>query len=348
MKRVQLHSNSNHASQKEDGPIIEQGIGLAIGNFDGIHLGHQKLLNNLVAYCRPRNLRPCALTFNPHPRFFFSGTNTPRLASDQTCDFLLENMGIEYLFVQEFDHVFAQLHPEDFIEKFLHRKLSTQVVCIGENFRFGVNRTGDPTYLRDHGKRFGMESIVVKSEFYEGKEMSSSRIRSSLDEGDLTTVNAMLGRSYSIEGKLNAGRQLGRTIDIPTLNIEALGQALPKTGVYSGYTTLSALSSNEPSSQPQRSVINIGYAPTVTSGELNPSIRIESHLIDTTRSYGQFPEIHRVEIDQTTKNLLSQPDKIKSVQISFGSRLRSEMKFQGVDELKNQIFKDIVLALRSL
>ncbi|MGB7441235.1 MAG: bifunctional riboflavin kinase/FAD synthetase [Coleofasciculaceae cyanobacterium] len=321
---------------------------VALGNFDGIHRGHEYVIGPILQaaqaeqstsetclwesrlvglqgldsdnlredFANPRMLGAervyaTVATFNPHPREFFSGVArkllTPRSEKVQQ----LSVLGVEQLVLLPFDRELASLSPQQFVEKILVQQLDVRHVSVGEDFRFGHQRSGTSADLQTLASAYGIEVTVVSLQTSRSERISSSVIRQSLDLGDISKANRLLGRSYSLTGSVVKGQQLGRTIGFPTANLQLSPEKfLPRKGVYCVRVWGSDFRS---ATSPQSGVMNIGERPTVNGTRLT----VEVHLLDCSPDlYGQ------------------------TLTVSLEKFLRPEQKFDSLDALKMQIQAD--------
>ncbi|MGB5082697.1 MAG: riboflavin biosynthesis protein RibF, partial [Burkholderiales bacterium] len=203
------------------GPAALPPVALTVGNFDGIHRGHQAMLARLVGEARRRALVSCVLTFEPHPREFFAPQSAPtRLTSLREKLELLAAHEVERVHVQRFGASFARLDAPLFVEQVLAKRLQARWLLIGEDFRFGAKRTGDIALLKSLGPRFGCEVEVMPVVTASGLRVSSSAVRAALAAGDLASAQALLGRPYGISGRVVHGRKLGRELGFATANVQ--------------------------------------------------------------------------------------------------------------------------------
>jgi len=287
---------------------------VTIGNFDGVHVGHQAILTRVCANARTADRVSAVLTFYPHPAKVLRPAEAPPLLEtiDQRIA-RLESTGIDAVLVARFDRELASLSPEEFAEAFLAKTMRAGSVFVGENFRFGHRQAGDVKLLREVGARLGFQVEIVPPVYEEigGQRLviSSSAIRAAVREGRLDEAARMLGRPFALEGEIRTGSGLGRKLVVPTLNLATEQELLPKLGVYATETTVA--------SADYRSVTNVGMRPTFDGAKL----AIETHLFGFS------------------DNLTSGP-----MAIRFHSRLRDEQKFAGPEELKQQILRDIETA----
>lgn len=295
---------------------------LTIGNFDGCHLGHQELLRMAREAAESCNAATTVLTFDPHPREFFTPLMTvPRLFQPAQKLRALAEQGVDRVFVQKFDAEFSQLTPEHFCQKLLVTHLKTVAITVGYDFRFGKSRAGS---LNDFRMYIPDARIQEANEIRLGDDtISSSTVRKYLQLSQVQKANQLLGRNYLLEGTIQKGRQLGRQLGFPTANIVVDSQLLPEPGVYCGFATLEGsapiflLPSNK-----IPCVLNIGYRPTISQEQ--PQLLVETHLL--TGKYGQDA-------------LYGLP-----IGIYLTDHIRHEQKFIGLDELKAQIQSDCAIA----
>ena len=285
---------------------------LAIGSFDGIHLGHQAILRSVVARARALNAVPTALTFDPSPRKVLRPeTAPPQLSTIAQRLAGFQALGLEAAVVLPFTLELSRLKPEEFVEQILLRNLRIKAVFVGENFRFGHKQAGDVNLLRKLGAEHGFEVVVLPPVIYRGEVVSSTLIRKEIADGDVSRAARLLGRPCVLTGEVISGTGTGHRFTFPTLNLAAEQGLLPRRGVYITRTCLD----DEPRSH--RSVTNIGMRPTFDGSALS----VETHLLDT--------------------QLTSPP---KRIELRFWERLRDEKKFSGPEELRAQIACDIANA----
>src|SRR5260370_24028906 len=208
-------------------------VALTVGNFDGIHRGHQAMLQRLLAGARKRSLTSCVLTFEPHPREFFAPQAAPtRLTSLREKLELLAAHGVERVHVRRFSRSFAALAPEAFVEQVLAKRLRARWLLIGEDFRFGAKRAGDLALLKKLGALHGYEVETMPTVMHAGVRVSSSTVRAALAAGDLVAAETLLARTYSISGRVLHGRKLGRELGFATANVQLKHNRPPLTGIY--------------------------------------------------------------------------------------------------------------------
>ena len=285
---------------------------LAIGNFDGIHLGHQAILRTTVERARALNAVSTALTFDPSPRKVLRPeTAPPRLSTNAQRMEWFNALGLEAVVVLHFTLDLARLSPEEFVDQILLRDLHVKAVLVGENFRFGHRQAGDVKLLSELGAKHGFDVVIVPPVVYRGEVVSSTIIRREVAEGDVSHAARLLGRPFALTGEVVSGSGTGRRFTFPTLNLAAEQELLPARGVY---ITRSCL---EGETRSHRSVTNIGLRPTFNGSSLS----VETHLLDT--------------------ELATAPNRIE---VRFCNRLREEKKFSGPEELRAQIARDIARA----
>ncbi len=285
---------------------------LAIGNFDGIHLGHQAILRATVERAQALNAVSTALTFDPSPRKVLRPETAPlRLSTNAQRMEWFRALGLEAVVVLPFTLDLARLSPEEFVEQILLRDLHIKAVLVGENFKFGHKQAGDVKLLSQLGAKHGFAVVIVPPVVYRGEIVSSTIIRREVAEGDVSHAGRLLGRPFALTGEVVSGTGTGSRFTFPTLNLAAEQELLPARGVYVTRTCLDG----EPRSH--RSVTNIGVRPTFNGSSLS----IETHLLDA--------------------QLAASP---KRIEVRFWKRLREEKKFTGPDELRAQIAADIARA----
>lgn len=235
----------------------EHGCVLTIGNFDGVHRGHQALLAKLTAKARATGLPASVLTFEPHPREYFAHENRPRrLTSLREKIQLLAAQGVDRLYIGRFNARFASLTAEQFIDDILIRGLGVRDLMIGDDFRFGKGRKGDFAMLQHAGQTSGFTVEAMHTLVHEGERVSSSAIREALADGDMPHAARLLGRPYSISGRVMHGDKIGRTIGFPTANIQLKHRSPPLMGIYT-------VSVEGLADKPWPGVASIGVRPTI-------------------------------------------------------------------------------------
>lgn len=285
---------------------------LTLGVFDGLHLGHQKIMETVVRRAREINAVPTVITFDPHPRAVLHPESAPPLL--QTLDQRLaafEVLGIEQAIIIRFNKEFAAQDAETFIREVIYERLQAREVYLGKGFEFGRNRGGNIALLKKMSKELGFYADEVLEIRVRGHRISSSKIRELLKEGKVNRVRRYLGRPYGVEGQIEHGSQRGHEIGFPTANLKPRNRVIPKFGVYVTATLIDG--------KWRRSITNIGVRPTFENAA-EPSI--ETYIFDFDNNlYGDV------------------------LRIRFLHRLRDEKKFSGIEELKAQIEKDTSRAL---
>lgn len=281
---------------------------VTIGTFDGVHVGHQKIIKRLINIGKQIHLKSVILTFFPHPRMVLqkdSGIKLINTINERGA--ILDALGLDYLLVKKFTKAFSRLSAEDFVKKILVDKLNAKKVIIGYDHRFGRNRNADINDLRKFGDLYGFEVEEISAQDINEVSVSSTKIRKALEEGDIAKANAFLGYPFMLTGKVVKGKALGRQIDYPTANIQIAEdyKLIPKHGSY----VVSSVINN----QVVFGMMNIGFNPTVEGHE-------------------ETIEVHFFNFNKNIYN--------KTIQIDLLHRLRDEQKFESVEALKNQLLKD--------
>jgi riboflavin kinase / FMN adenylyltransferase len=286
---------------------------LTIGNFDGLHLGHQAILGTVVKRAREFKMRSAVLTFDPHPLRVLAPEQAPKLIStpQQKLD-LLASMGIDLVFTARFDAKFAALTPEAFIRKYLIDGLHTKTLCVGGNFTFGHRQTGTIETLRRWSKEFDLVEIPPVST--RGVIVSSTHVRRRIQDGRVSGACRLLGRWFEIEGRIIPGAGRGRKVTVPTLNLEPENELIPNQGVYITRTSMDA---GVGSGDFVDSITNIGTRPTFEGN----SQTIETFVLHTTV-----------------------PEGTRRARIKFLKRIRDERRFDSPELLREQIGRDVQVA----
>ena len=283
---------------------------ITIGNFDGVHAGHQRLFQELADLARDRGLRPTVLTFDPHPACVVAPDRVPRLLTtpEERVE-LMRRYGIEQVLILPFTMEIARLSPEEFVQRIVARTLGAKIVLVGENFRFGHKQSGDTHILAELGRSHGYETRVVGAVKCRGRVVSSSEVRRLIEEGNVALACRLLDRPYSVSGKVVHGRGVGSKQTVPTLNLRTGAKVLPRAGVYVTRTH---------DGSHWDSVTNVGYRPTFGGDR---ELGIETFLLDPLE--GDAP---------------------KHIRVEFLYRLRDERKFENAAALKTQILRDVARA----
>jgi riboflavin kinase / FMN adenylyltransferase len=294
---------------------------ITVGNFDGVHLGHQKLLHRVAERALHAGVTSGVLTFDPHPTYVLAPDRSPKILTPLPEKVaLIEATGIDVLWVRRFTTELSRMSPVEFLDEALLRGLRARVLVVGPNFRFGYRQTGDVQLLMELGRDRGIEVEVVQATRIRGQMASSSRIRELAALGRVNAACRLLGRPFSVSGPIVRGLGIGREQTVPTLNLAHVDRALdgqpprqlPKAGVY---VTRTRVAGSE-----HESVTNVGRKPTFGEHELT----VEPHLLDYRGG--------RIEAD--------------AMEIQFLHRLRDERKFDDAAALKAQIMKDAERSLR--
>lgn len=284
---------------------------IAIGNFDGVHLGHQQLISEVVGKARKLHAPSIVMTFEPHPFEFFLGKNCPipRITRLREKFLALADLGVDYVIIIKFNQQVANISASHFVEMIYHALHPKQII-IGDDFRFGHKRQGDVELLNKMGKELGFTVENIPTRMIEGSRVSSTRVRAALKEGQLELVKKLLGRPYTMLGRIRGGQQLGRKLGFPTANIALHRHLTPVMGIF----TVCVDGLNE---KPEPGVASVGIRPTMGGTEA----LLEVHLLDFHRNiYGL------------------------SVSVEFCKKLRDEICFPNLETLKEQIAKDVALA----
>jgi riboflavin kinase / FMN adenylyltransferase len=280
---------------------------VTIGNFDGCHLGHQKILRDVAERARRAGALAAVLTFFPHPARVLRPAEAPALLEslDQRLA-AIDSCGIDAALVMPFDRELANMSAEDFVRRIMVDTMAAQAVLVGGNFRFGHGGAGDVKLLVELGQRSGFTAQVVPPVSEDGVVISSTAIRAAIREGRVEDARRMLGRPYALAGEIRTGTGQGRKLVVPTLNLATEQEVLPKNGVYATEARVAG--------RTHRAATNVGMRPTFEGSR----ITIESYLFD---------------FDQTLTS--------GKLEVRFWQRLRDERKFSGPGELKEQVLKDI-------
>ncbi|MDC3127322.1 bifunctional riboflavin kinase/FAD synthetase [Candidatus Pelagibacter bacterium] len=281
---------------------------VAIGNFDGVHLGHQKVLRQAKIKSKKERLPFGLITFEPMPVMFFN----PKIKNHRINQLSqkknqLEKLKLDFLVIVKFNKKFSLLSAEYFIKKIIKDKIQSRFIFVSKNFRFGKNRKGNISLLKNYEKKLGYKTIITSPLNRSKRIISSTIIRKKIKKGNISEVNKLLGRTWSIEGKVVKGKRRGRLIGFPTCNLKMRDYVIPKLGVYSVIVQTKQFK--------KRGIANIGYRPTFNGLNL----------------------LLEVNIFGINKNLYN-----KELIVKFIKFIRSEKKFKGLEQLKKQIKFDIV------
>ena len=292
-----------------------RGCVATIGNFDGVHLGHQAVLGQLSEQADELGLPLVVITFEPYPQEFFApaGESPPRLTRLREKLQVLRRYGVDRVLVLRFDRALSQMSAEAFIKRLLVEGLDVRYLVVGDDFHFGHHRQGDVAMLRAAGEKHGFQVVEMYTFNIDNERVSSTRVREALSRGELNRAAQLLGRAYRISGRVVHGEQRGRTIGFPTANIHLHRRVTPLRGVYA--VEMFGLAGDE--TIPLKGVANIGHRPTVNGTRC----QLEVHLFDFDREiYGEY------------------------VQVEFIKRLRDEIRFESFTALRAQIALDVAEA----
>ncbi len=295
--------------------LIPGGCVATVGNFDGVHMGHQAILRQLGEHASELDVPAVVLTFEPQPREYFQAEAAPaRLTPFREKFRLLAEQGVDKLVCLRFKESLAAMTAEDFVQQLFIDSMGIKRIIIGDDFRFGHKRDGDIHTLRTMGAEAGFDVIPIDSFSIDGERVSSSSVRHALKRYDFDLAKTLLGRAYSISGHVRHGEKRGRQLGFPTANIELRRVTTPLLGVYAAYVHRSGMPSSA-------GVVNIGNRPVFNGSKL----LLEVHLLDFSDDlYGQY------------------------ISVEFVERLRGEQKFGSIDELTKQISQDITSARKLL
>jgi len=305
---MKLYKNFN-ISKNHKGSII------LIGNFDGVHVGHQKLFKLANSYKKKFNLDIGVLTFEPMPKMFFNkDIKNFRISNINQKNIILKKLGVDFVITQKFDKKFSKIKSDFFIKKILSKKLEAKYIFVSNNFRFGNKREGNVNQLIKNEKTHHYKIIKPQPLILSQKVISSTYIRSLLEKGDLKKTNKLLGRNWSIEGIVQKGRQQGKKIGFPTCNIDIKDYVIAMPGVYAVKVK------QKNSNKSLKAIANLGYRPTFNQKK----ILLEVHIFNFSG------------------NLYN-----KYLSIEFTKFIREEKKFKNVSHLRKQIQSDLKVAKRS-
>ena len=291
--------------------LFPNGSSVALGMFDGVHLGHIEIINKAKEYSKEKSLTSVVATFSNHPHTEITGQAPKLLSTFEERTSLIEKLGIDTIFALDFDSKLRHLSAQDYFTKILIDCLNAKFISVGYDHKFGFNQEGTTDKLKEWGDKFRIKVHVNSPVNIHEEPISSTRIRKNLSAGQVKSASILLGRNYSISGKVTQGLKRGTELGFPTANLMVTSNLIvPGIGVYAGYTILNGETKRLPS------VINIGHCPTFKEG--TSEIKVESHILD-------FPY----------KELYN-----KKIKIEFVERLRDEKKFNSKEELIDQIKKD--------
>ncbi|WP_317316853.1 bifunctional riboflavin kinase/FAD synthetase [Peptostreptococcus russellii] len=279
---------------------------VTIGNFDGVHKGHQTLINKTIKYSRENNLKSVVFTFSNHPVNYFKPGHVKNIISYKEKYEVIERMGVDIYISIPFDESMTQISAEDYVSKILVEKLHVKKMVIGHDFTFARQREGNPEVLKELAKKNNFDVEVVDPVIMEGRRISSTDIRRAITEGDVVEAEELLGRYFAVEGEVIKGRQIGRKLGFPTANIQYdNNMVIPQIGIYATFAVIDG--------EVYCGATSIGTNPTVNGKDLS----IETYILDFDENiYG------------------------KDMRVEFIEKMRDEIKFDGVEGLKLQLEKD--------
>jgi riboflavin kinase/FMN adenylyltransferase len=289
---------------KLEGPLF-----LAIGVFDGVHLGHQAVIRTSAEHAKEAKGTPVVVTFDPHPAKVLRPQGAPHLlTATQHKIALIRDLGVAHLLVIHFDHAFASTPPQTFVRQLVENSKPLREICVGHEWSFGKNRAGNLTLLQRLGAEDHFDVVGIQPVTVNGTVVSSTAIRGAIEKGNFAKAAEMLGREYTILGTVKEGAHLGKKLGFPTANLSAHSEQFPPNGVYVAEAKLTGAT--------WRGVANLGTRPTIESEK--PERVLEIHLFDLHRDiYGE------------------------DVEMRFVRYLRPEKKFANLDELASQIARDV-------
>jgi len=285
---------------------------ITIGNFDGVHLGHQALLKRVTETARKLHVPSIAIIFEPHPAEFFAGqkVSIPRLTRFREKFRALKACGLDYVLVLPFNQKLASLSASDFVIQILFNKLKPHTIIVGDDFHFGYKRQGNFDLLAKMGQTLGFKAEAMPTFLLDGERVSSTRVRNELGKGHHRLVKELLGHTYRMQGRVRGGDQLGRQLGFPTANIFLHRKLTPVHGIYIVY--MHGITQN-----PLPGVANVGTRPTVNGTRT----LLEVHLLDFNEDiYGRY------------------------VEVEFCEKVREEERYPTLDLLKEQIYNDVLIA----
>ena len=287
-------------------------VSVAIGTFDGVHLGHQQVIRQAVSDARQHEGLAVVVTFDRHPNSIVAPDRVPPQIYSQPQKLrALASLGADATLVIPFTREFSALPAEDFIRALIAQLTPVQSVCVGSSFVFGRQRSGDVALLQRLGAELNFVVHGLAAVALDGEMVSSTRIRESLRAGEINRVSQMLGREYALAGTVAHGDEMGRKLGFPTANIDVRGLLVPPNGVYAAHARVAGVQ--------HRAAVNIGVRPTLASAV--PELRVEAHVLDFTGDlYGQ------------------------EMELTFVAKLRDEQKFSSLEELQSQIARDVTAA----
>ena len=303
---MKIYNNSNSIDKKFYNSF------LAIGNFDGVHLGHQALLIKAYNYSKKFKKRFGIFTFDPLPKDFFSNSDNRILNTNDKIDFI-KKFRTDFIIKQNFNYNFSKISHVDFVKNILFKKLKVSTIFVGEDFKFGFQRKGNISFLKQVSKKYNFKIFVINFRKFKNQKISSSKIRDLIQSGEISLANKMLGRPWLVSGIVIKGKKIGRKIGFPTANIKIFNQIKPLFGVYAVKIICNKRTYN--------GIANYGVRPT----------------------FGKSEPVLEVNIFGKSHNFYN-----KNVKVSFIDFIRKEKKFENSKMLIRQIKKDIKVAKISL
>ena len=305
VKKIKIYKSFNISSSDQNAIIL-------IGNFDGLHLGHQKLFKQAQKYKKSKRSKLGVVTFDPIPKMFFNKKlRNYRISNFNQKIHYLKKYNVDFIINKKFDKKFSNIKSYNFIKNILSKKLKVKYIFVSNNFRFGNKREGDVNLLKNLSNKYKYKIINPTPLKDKKKIVSSTLIRNLLKSGKLDIVNQYLNRFWSVEGVVQRGRQMGKKIGFPTCNIDLSDYIIAKPGVYAVSVNINGIRKN------LNGIANLGYRPT----------------------FNQKKILLEVNIFNFTRNLYN-----KKLTVEFKKFIRSEKKFKGVDHLRKQIKMDLKLA----
>ena len=305
VKKIKIYKNFNIKNKDKNSIIL-------IGNFDGLHAGHQKLFKQAKKFKKKLNLKLGVITFDPIPKMFFDKKiKNYRISNfDQKVSYF-EKFNVDFLINKNFNKTFSKVTCSKFIENILYKSLNVKYIFVSNNFRFGYKREGNVSLLKSYQKKYKYKLVNPKPLIIKNKVISSTLIRKLIQNGELNSANKILKRNWSIEGTVEKGRMMGKKIGFPTCNIDIKNYILAKTGVYAVKAKVKT------SRKFYKGIANLGYRPTFNQKKL----------------------LLEVNLFNFSGNLYN-----KKLSVEFLKFIRGEKKFNGVEDLRNQIKRDLLIA----
>jgi len=279
-------------------------IAVTLGNFDGVHLGHRKLLGKVIKLAGENNLKSAVMTFHPHPIKFFKSDVKLLTTREQKIN-IFKNMGIDYLFLVEFDNNIAGIDPEVFIREYLTKKMNAEYIVVGHDYKFGSKRKGDFNLLQLLSNKYSYTPIQIDKVRLSDDVISSTNIRNALIEGELDKANSMLGKNYTMTGTIVKGDGIATKMGFPTANMDSDNELIPKNGVYAAYLTVKG--------KKHEGATYIGRRPTF-AGELK--LRVETNIFNFNEDiYDEPAELELAKYIRTDKRFESKDELAEQIRI---------------------------------